>query len=628
MLRMIVLAVCLSVSAMSVSTMPVASGIDHWTRFRGQDGNGVGKDNASLPTRWSTTENVCWAIDLPGWGWSCPIVWGDKVFLTTVVSDEQNMAPSKGLYLGQGVRDPGKGVHHWLVYCFDLNTGQEIWKREAHTGAPQVPRHPKSTYAAETATTDGERLYVLFGDVGLYCYDLDGELLWSREIAPRKTFMDYGAAASPVVHDGQVFVVYDNLEKSWIASFDAKTGKEIWKQDRNETHSWATPLVWQNKQRTEIVVPGKKSNRSYSLTGELLWEFDGQMSNLVIPSPMSAHGMCYVASGYVGDAHRPTFAIKPGASGNITPEGDYTDSEFIEWYQGTSSSYNPSQTVYGDYLYTLYDQGFLTCHDARTGEQIYGKKRFSPSGSFTASPFAYNGYLFCLSEDGLTYVIKAGEEFEIVARNELDELCIACPAVVGDKVLIRTASKLYCLSEGLKLDPAMAAQLKPRRSSTPINDIWAAASAGDNAAIKRFLDGGIAVNAKQGRRGGTPLRNAILQDHPSSAQLLMERGADVTLSGPDGNTPLHLAAFFGDESLVKLLLEKGADGKAKNSKGETALDIVSKEWDSQLEATYQGVGRSLNRKFDLRQLKTVRPQIASLLEKNASVTTNDGGPAK
>jgi len=297
---------------------------------------------------------------------------------------------------------------------------------------------------------------------------------------------------------------------------------------------------------------------------------------------MSAHGMCYVASGYVGDSHRPTFAIKPGASGNITPEGDFSDSEFIEWYQGTSSSYNPSQTVYGDYLYTLYDQGFLTCHDARNGKQVYGKKRFSPSGSFTASPFAYNGYLFCLSEDGLTYVIKAGEEFEIVARNELDELCIACPAVVGDKVLIRTASKLYCLSEGSKLDPAMAAQLKPRRSSTPINDIWAAASAGDDAAIKRFLDSGISVNAKQGRRGATPLRNAILHDHPSSAQLLIERGADVTMSGPDGNTPLHLAAFFGDESLVKLLLEKGAMVETKNAKGETAKDVVSKEWDAQL----------------------------------------------
>ncbi|MAI70478.1 MAG: hypothetical protein CMM01_06155 [Rhodopirellula sp.] len=618
MFRMIVFATCLTLTA-----IPVVNGVEHWTRFRGEDGNSVARDNANLPTRWNTTENVRWAIDLPGWGWSCPIVWGDKVFLTTVVSDEQNLAPSKGLYLGQGVRDPGKGIHHWLVYCFDLNTGQEIWKREAHTGAPQIPRHPKSTYAAETATTDGERLYVLFGDVGLYCYDLDGEMLWSRDIEPRKTFMDYGAAASPVVHDGQVFVVYDNLEKSWIASFDAKTGKELWKQNRNETHSWATPLVWQNEQRTEIVVPGKKFNRSYSLAGDLLWEFDGQMSNLVIPSPMSAHGMCYIASGYVGDSHRPTFAIKPGASGNITPEGDYTDSEFIEWYQGTSSSYNPSQTIYGDYLYTLYDQGFLTCHDARTGEQVYGKKRFSPSGSFTASPFAYNGYLFCLSEDGLTYVIKAGEDFEIVARNELDELCIACPAVVGDKVLIRTASKLYCLSEGSKLDSAMAAQLKPRRSSTPSNDIWAAATAGDNAAIKRFLDGGVAVNAKQGRGGATPLRNAILHNHPDSARLLMKRGADVTLSGPDGNTPLHLAAFFGDESLVKRLMEKGANAKTENSKGETALDIVSKEWDSQLESTYQNVGRSLNRKFDLRRLQKVRPQIASFMEKSASSARDD-----
>ena len=618
MSRVIGLAACLI-----LTTMPLVRGVDHWTRFRGDDGNGVAKDNAKLPTRWSTTENVRWAIDVPGWGWSCPIVWGDKVFLTTVVSDEQNLAPSKGLYLGQGVRDPGKGIHHWMVFCFDLNTGQTIWKHEAHTGQPQVPRHPKSTYAAETATTDGERLYVLFGDVGLYCYDLDGKLLWSRDIEPRKTFMDYGAAASPVVHDGQVFVVYDNLEKSWIASFDAKTGKERWKRDRNETHSWATPLIWQNEKRTEIVVPGKKSNRSYSLAGDLLWEFDGEMSNLVIPSPMSAHGMCYIASGYVGDAHRPTFAIKPGASGNITPDGDYTDNEFIEWYQATSSSYNPSQTVYGDYLYTLYDQGFLTCHDARTGEQVYGKKRFSPSGSFTASPFAYNGYLFCLSEDGLTYVIKAGEQFEIVARNELDELCIACPAVVGDKLLIRTASKLYCLSEGSQLDPTMAAQLKPRRSSNPINDIWAAATAGDNTAIRRFLDAGVGVNAKQGRRGETPLRKAILKNRVDSARLLMERGADVNLKGPDGNTPLHLAAFFGDQTLVKLLLEKGADANIMNPKGETALDLVSKDMDSQLQRVYQNIGQAMNREFDISRLQKVRPQIASLLKQNMARTSED-----
>lgn len=424
---------------------------ENWPRFRGEDARGVAKDNEKLPTTWTTTENVKWVADVPGWGWSCPVVWGNKVFLTTVVSEEKNTQPGKGLYLGEGVRDPAKGVHHWMVYCFDLETGKELWKREAHSGQPKVPRHPKSTYAAETPVTDGERLYVLFGDLGLFCYDLSGRPLWSKMIEPKKTLSDYGAAASPVMHEGQVFVVYDNREESWIASFDAKTGQERWKTPRDESHSWATPLVWKNDLRTEIVVPGKKRNRSYSLDGKLLWEFDGKMSNLVIPSPFTAHGLCYIASGYVGDAHRPTFAVKPGASGDITPQGEFGSGEFIQWYQGTSSAYNTSQIVYGDYLYTLYDRGLLTCHNAKTGEEVFSKQRFDPSGSFTASPFGYNGFVFCLSEDGLTYVVKAGSKFEVVATNPLDELCLASPAIAGDKLLIRTASKLYCLTEGAKL---------------------------------------------------------------------------------------------------------------------------------------------------------------------------------
>jgi outer membrane protein assembly factor BamB len=274
---------------------------------------------------------------------------------------------------------------------------------------------------------------------------MDGDPIWSRPIVPKETFYDYGAASSPVVHDDQLFLVYDNLEESWIASLDSETGERLWLTPREETHSWSTPFVWKNELRTEVVVPGKLRNRSSSIDGELLWEFDGQMSNLVIPSPFAAHGLCYIGSGYVGDSHRPTFAVKPGASGDITPEGDFTDSEFIEWYQGTSSAYNTSQIVYGDYLYTLYDQGFLTCHDAKTGEKIYGKKRFSPAGSFTSSPWAYNGKLFCLSEDGLTYVLTAGDEFEVVRTNALGELCLATPAIAGDRLLLRTMSKLYCI---------------------------------------------------------------------------------------------------------------------------------------------------------------------------------------
>lgn len=421
---------------------------ENWPRFRGPNADGVVADNPDLPIRWNKKKNVQWVIDVPGQGCSSPIVWGDRVFVTAVVSDQKNVQPKKGLYLGKGLRNPAKGTHHWMVYCLDLKTGKQLWKQEAHTGRPRVPRHPKSSYAAETPTTDGERLYVLFGDLGLYCYSLEGEQLWDRPIVPKKTLYDYGAAASPVVHDGQVFVVYDNHEESWIASLDAETGERKWFTARDEAQSWATPFVWQHEQRTEIVVPGQRSNRSYGLDGKLLWEFDGDMSSLVIPSPFAAHGMCYIASGYVGDKHRPTFAIKPGATGNITPEGDFTESEFIEWYQPTASSYNPSQIVYRDCLYTLYDQGFLTCHDAKTGELIYGKKRFSPAGSFTSSPWAYNGKLFCLNEDGLTYVVDAGPEFNVVGRNPLDELCLASPAIAGDQLLVRTHSKLYCISGG------------------------------------------------------------------------------------------------------------------------------------------------------------------------------------
>jgi len=197
---------------------------ENWPRFRGANADGVAQDDSRLPEVWDTATNVKWISDVPGLGWSSPVVWGNRVFLTTVVSEEENVRPRKGLYLGEGVRDPAKGIHHWMVYCFDRDTGAELWSQEAHTGQPKVPRQPKSTYAAETTTTDGERLYALFGDLGLYCYTLSGQPVWSHKIDPKKTAMDYGAAASPVAHDGQVFVVYDNLKESWIAAFDAKTG--------------------------------------------------------------------------------------------------------------------------------------------------------------------------------------------------------------------------------------------------------------------------------------------------------------------------------------------------------------------------------------------------------------------
>lgn len=425
---------------------------ENWTRFRGDNADGVAVDDPRYPMVWDKQTNCDWVAEVPGLGWSCPVIIDGKVFVTSVVSDEENVKPKAGLYLGRGVRDPGKGIHRWKVFCFDLETGEKLWEDEAHTGEPVVPRHPKSTYAAETPATDGERLFVLFGDLGLFCYDFEGNQLWHEMIDPRKTFYDYGSASSPVVHGNQVIVLYDNLEESWIASFDTSTGSRNWKTLRDEERSWATPFIWENELRTEIVVPGKNRNRSYSLEGKLLWEFDGEMSNLVIPSPFAAHGMCFIASGYFGDAHRPTFAIRPGASGDLTPDKrrGWADNPYIEWYQGTSAPYNTTQIVYGDYLYTLYDMGFLTCHNAMTGELVYDKQRFNPRGSFTSSPWACNGHIFCLSENGLTYVVKAGPEFEVIGTNDLDELCIATPGLSDGNLVIRTASKLYCLTNSGK----------------------------------------------------------------------------------------------------------------------------------------------------------------------------------
>jgi outer membrane protein assembly factor BamB len=429
---------------------PQGKPADPWPRFRGADGAGVAADDPRLPDTWSKTENVKWVAEVPGWGCSCPTVWGERVFVTTVVSDGDKAAPKKGLYQGTGSRTPPKGVHHWLTYCYDLNTGKELWKREAHAGEPAVPRHPKSSYAAETPATDGKRLYVLFGDLGLYCYDLEGKPLWSHKIAPKKTLFDYGAAASPVVHDGLVLLVYDNEDESYLLALDAESGKERWRTPREEKSTWATPLVWQHKQRTEIVTCGKRMIRSYDLAGKLLWELDGKMSSLVIPSPFAANGLLYVSSGYVADTKRPAMAIKPGASGDITLKEGETSSEFVAWYLPKAGPYNPSPLVHGKYYYTLLDMGFLTCHDAATGKEIYGKQRFPAGASFTASPWAYNGKLFFLAEDGKTYVVKAGPEFELLHTNDLDDFCMATPAVSQGHLLLRTASRLYCLTEKKK----------------------------------------------------------------------------------------------------------------------------------------------------------------------------------
>ncbi len=420
----------------------------NWPQFRGVGSLGVAEDPA-LPDKWSTTENVAWKTEIPGTGWSSPIVWGDNIFLTSVISTANQEAPKKGLYFG-GERPAPKDEHRWMVYAVSFKTGKIVWEKEVHRGAPAFSRHLKNSYASETPVTDGQRVYAYFGNLGIFCFDLKGKLLWEQKWDARKTRFGWGTAASPIVYKDQLFLLNDNDEQSYLVALDKKTGKQIWRADREVGTNWATPYIWESGQRTELIVPGTKAVRSYDLTGKMLWEFNG-MSSIAIPTPFSKFGLLYIASGYIGDQHRPVYAIKPGASGNISLKEGETSNQYIAWYLRQGGPYNPSPIVYGDLYYTLYDRGFFTANDARTGKEIYGKQRLDPAaGAFTSSPWAYNGKLFCLSEDGDTFVIQAGGEYKLLGKNSLDELCMATPAMARGSLVLRTASKLYRISKGGK----------------------------------------------------------------------------------------------------------------------------------------------------------------------------------
>ncbi|MBI2924765.1 MAG: PQQ-binding-like beta-propeller repeat protein [Verrucomicrobia bacterium] len=421
----------------------VTAAASNWPQFRGPGARGVSEEK-NLPNAWSTNQNVAWVTEVPGRGWSSPIVWGERVFVTSVVSDGQVEPPKKGLYFGGERPTPPKDTHRWFVLCLDLPTGNIAWNKQVHEGPPANPVHLKNNHAAETPVTDGERVYAYFGNHGLFCLDLQGNEVWSQKWPSQKIRNGWGTAASPLLHGDRLYIVNDNDEHAFLVALNKKTGKELWRADRDEKSNWATPYVWQNEKRAEIITPGTRRVRSYDLDGKLLWEFGG-MSSIVIPTPFAAHGLLYVCSGYVGDQKRPVFALKPGAAGDISLKDGETSNEFIAWCQRTAGPYNPSPLVSGDHFYVLFDFGFLSCHDARTGKELYGKQRLNTDGAsaFTASPWAYDGRIFCLSEDGDTFVIQAGPEYKLLRKNSLDEMCLATPAIAQGSLLLRTASKLY-----------------------------------------------------------------------------------------------------------------------------------------------------------------------------------------
>jgi outer membrane protein assembly factor BamB len=429
----------------------VASAESNWPQFRGGQA-GVTADDPSLPDAWGPSQNIVWKIDVPGRSWSSPIVWGDHIFVTTAINTTE---PDTLLPVSSYVSRSNGGTmsfrdiatssapHRWLLYDVDFKTGKIRWERQVGSGVPSQPRHLKNSYASETPVTDGERVYAYFGNVGLFAFDMNGKPLWSKPMGALKVRSGFGPAASPVVHGDRVYIVNDNDEQSFIAAFNTVTGAQVWRADRKEGSNWTTPFVWKNARRTEIVTAGTDRVRSYDLDGKLLWELAG-MSSFAIPSPIAANGLLYITSGYPGDRLRPAYAIRPGATGDISLLPDQDHNDYIVWSHPTLGPYHPSALVYGGCYYTLFDRGFLTCNDPMTGKEIYPRQRISADATgFTASPWAYNGKVFAMSEDGDTYVIQAGSEFKVLGKSSLDEMTLATPAVANGSLIVRTASKLY-----------------------------------------------------------------------------------------------------------------------------------------------------------------------------------------
>lgn len=463
------------VATLGAPTAALSPETDNWPSFRGAAALAIADDDPRLPVTWSTTENVAWKTPIDGLGWSSPVVWGEHVYVTTVVSEGEIEEPRMGLYFPYGspqapppgvggFRAPKEGelmersrdVHHWWVYAIDFESGEVAWKTEVNAAVPNFDRHLKNTYASETPVTDGKRVYAYFGNVGVFALDTTGKLVWERRFEPRTTRLGWGTAASPVLHDDTLFVVNDNDDQSYVVALDTATGKERWRVDREEGTNWATPFVWRHDEGTELVTAGTEEVRSYSLDGELLWHFRG-LNSISIPQPFSEHGLLYVTSGYIGDRVKPVFAIRPGARGDITLKEGQKSNEFIVWYNETAGPYHPTPLVYGDYYFTLLDLGFFTVHDAKTGEELYftedqkqskevRRRVARGSGGFTASPWAYNGKIFVLSEAGDTYVLDTRDEFKLVATNSLDEVAMASPAMARGSLFIRTRSHLWRLT--------------------------------------------------------------------------------------------------------------------------------------------------------------------------------------
>ena len=447
---------------------PESAGEPEWPSFRGPTSN-PSVTNSNLPEKWSTTSNIEWTAAIPGLGWSSPIVSGKNVFLTTVITDGKAKQPQTGTtysndytaelqkqgFKGKELRDrlnardfefPDEVALHYFLYSIDLESGKINWKREFYAGQPPGGRHRKNSFCSETPVTDGKRVYVYINNLGAFAYDFDGNKVWNTPTENFPTVHGFGTASSPTLVNDMVVFVNDNEKEQFIAALDKNTGKQVWRTNRSihlpgsdRQTGWSTPYLWKHPLRTEIVTVGPGVAISYDLEGKELWRLGG-MSAMPIPSPFAHDGLLYLNGG----SGKALAAVKPGAGGDITAPDGAKLNEFVAWLQPKAGTYLPTELAYEGGIYVLTHTGILTRFDAKTGFQTY-KARVGEGGDFTSSPWGYNGKIFCINEEGRTFVIRAGDKYDALDSNDLGEMALATPALIGDRLILRTDKHLYSI---------------------------------------------------------------------------------------------------------------------------------------------------------------------------------------
>lgn len=446
-IRFIVILVAFSFTSATYGQLKIER---QWPGYRGYLGSGV-LDDANLPVTFDfdKPENIRWKINIPGMGISSPVIWGNRLFITTAVSDADKAGFKPGLY-GDVTPVKDSSVHEWKVYCIDKNDGKIIWERTSYKGIPKIKRHPKSTHANTTVATDGKHVVAFFGSEGLYCYDFDGKLLWQKNFGIlRSAFFimknaEWEFASSPIIHKGILIIQCDVLENSFIAAYDVKTGKELWKSQRDEYPGWCTPNIYTYEGKDYVAVNGYKHRGGYDLqTGKEVWKMSGG-GDIQIPTPIIGKGLIYFNSAHGKSS--PIIAVKTSAVGDITLHENEIANSGVQWSIPRGGSYIHTLLLYRDLLYNVNWNGTINCLDPFSGKEVYNAK-LGNARSFIASPVASDGRIYIVDEEGTVYIIKDGSTFNLLAEIPMKDICMTAPAITDGMIFFRTQHYLYAVGK-------------------------------------------------------------------------------------------------------------------------------------------------------------------------------------